>query len=194
MSATPLTDQLFRDADAEVARRLAAARAEATRLEADGAATLDAGRRDALGARARSLGAELARERSERDRRRHFDLLAARRRLVDRAIEVAMRRAPGLVGRDDVAQALRQILRGALAYLPEGDGTVRCHPGVLPALQEMDALGSATLVADDVLPFGFVAESRDGRVRIDATLETLVARDRDALAIALIRHHAEWRP
>lgn len=194
MSATPLTDQLFRDADAEVARRLAVARAEAARLDAEGAAALDAGRREALEVRARALSAELERERSSRDRRRHFDLLAARRRLVDRAIEVAMRRAPELVGRDDVAEALQRILRGALAYLPEGDGAVSCHPLVMPALQGMDGLGSATIVADDALPFGFVAESRDRRVRIDATLESLVAREREALSIALVRHHAERRP
>lgn len=194
MSATPLTDQLFRDADAEVARRLAAARAEAARLEAEGAAALDAERREALAVRARALGAALDGERSARDRRRHFDLLAARRRLVDRSLEVAMRRAPELVARDDVAEALRRIVRRALAFLPAGDGAVRCHPLVLPALQEMDGLGGATIVADEALPFGFVAESRDRRVRIDATLETLVAREREALSIALVRCHAEGRP
>lgn len=194
MSATPLTDQLFRDADAEVARRLAAARAEAARLEADEAAALDAERREALAARARALGTELQHERTARDRRRHFDLLAARRRLVDRAIEVAMRRAPELVGRDDVAEALRRIVRGALAYLPEGDGAVSCHPLVMPVLQGMDGLGGATIVADDALPFGVVVESRDRRVRIDATLATLVAREREALSIALVRRHAERRP
>lgn len=194
MSATPLTEQLFRDADAEVARRLAAARAEAARLEAEGAAALDAERREALARRARALGAELDGERAARDRRRHFDLLSAQRRLVERALEVAMRRAPELVVRDDVAEALRRMLRRALAYLPEGDGAVRCHPLVLSALHGTDDLRGATIGGDEALAFGFVAESRDRRVRIDATLETLVAREREALSIALVRRHAEGRP
>lgn len=194
MSATPLTDQLFRDADAEVARRVAVARAEADRLEAAGALSLAAERGDALRARAHALGTELERAREERNRRRHFDLLAARRRLVDRAIEVAMRRAPEIVDHPAVASAMQRILRHALAYLPEGDGTVRCHPLVVPALQEAGVLRGATIASDEALPFGFVVESRDGRVRVDATLETLMAREREALAIALVRRHAERRP
>lgn len=191
MSAGPLLQQLFRDADAEVARRLAAARAVAAGLEEGAAARLAAERDDALRARAKSLGAALERERSERERKRQFDLLTSRRRLVDRAIEVAMRRAPEWVGRAEVAQALQRMLRDALAYLPEGEAKVRCHPLLVPALAGADTVGSAPLHAEDGVPFGFVAESRDGRVRVDATLERLVARERERLSIALVKHHAE---
>lgn len=194
MSAGPLLEQLYRQADNEVARRLAGARAEADLLEAAGASRLAAKRDDALRARARALGAELERARSERERKRQFDLLAARRRLVDRTIEVAMRRAPECVARPEVREALQRILRDALAYLPEGEGVVRCHPLVAPVLAGAAALGRTPLVPEEGLPFGFVAESRDGRVRVDATLERLVARAREALSIAIVRRHAEGCP
>lgn len=191
MSATPLVEQLRRDADAEVARRLETARAASERVEREGATRLAAERDDALRAAAGEAAIRLAHERAERDRKRQFDLLSARRRLVDRVIEVAMRRAPAIAGERDVAVALRRSLHEALAYLPEGDRTVRCHPAVIPALQAAIADAGATLVADSGLSFGFLAQSGDGRVCVDATLEGMAQRERAALSIALVRHAGE---
>jgi len=190
MIVEPLVEQLHRDASAESARRIEAAKAEATRILGEANGRRASARDAAVAAATHALRTETDREAADASRQRQLRLLEVRTSVVAEVLELAGTRATTLPAHPEFPRTLQRLLVSALNYLPEGEGSVRTSPTLVQLVR--DALAGAgrsgvAVTPDERLSIGVVAESGGGRVRVDATLDTLLAQSRDALAIALVR-------
>lgn len=194
MSIKPLLDQLQRDALAERERRLEAARATALRLGVDAEHLLQRQRHDALVEREHTVRSELDRERAAVSRQCQLEQLHARRRLVERCLKATSGRTTILRETAGFADALQRQTGRALAYLPDGRRQVRCSPSIEGEMRQAlwnNGAADAELTVDDACDFGFIIEADDGSVRVDATLATLIALERDVLAIEIVRRYQQ---
>jgi vacuolar-type H+-ATPase subunit E/Vma4 len=197
MSAKPLLDQLHRDALEERERRLANARAQALRLSEAAEHLLQRERRDALAERERALRAELDHARAVVSRQCQLEQLHARRRLVDRCLKAAFDRTATLCESPGFIAALQRQVARALSYLPDGAHRARCSRVIEGDIRQALANHGAAnteMTVDDGADFGFVLESHDGSVMINATLATLIATERDDLAISLVKRYQGQAP
>jgi len=178
-----LLDSLAADGESEAKLILERAREEATALVRDAIAR----RRAALDRRIVGRGQEIAlREAAVRlearsDARR--SALFARRAIVNRVMDAARAMLPAAASED----WLRSAAEEALEYLPEGEVVVRCA-GRDVALMKKFVAGrrAARVVADDKIGAGVVAESPDGSVRVDGTLDSRLGRLHAEIAIAVV--------
>jgi vacuolar-type H+-ATPase subunit E/Vma4 len=189
VTAAPLLDRLRRDADAEVARRLDAARARAASIIAELEARLSRQRAERLDAARRDVERETERERAAATARANQLRLAARERFTCRALEAAQERAAARGAQPAVAAWVTRNLDGALECFPPGPLVVRTAPVLASALRSLGERGSRTLEVrpDPSLALGIVVESPDGALRVDATLESVLRAERARLVIELIR-------
>lgn len=188
MTARPLLDALRTRAADEAAASRAAAAAEVERIHAAAQATAERG---AAAAMARA-NADVARERSlteaaaaQRSRER---TLPARAAAIERIFARARDRIEARATRPDFPQALDALVRDALTYLPDEGVRVRCRPDIaVHVSRAVRAAGrpDATVIGDPSVPLGVVAESRDGRVSVDATFVRRLERDRATFAARL---------
>jgi vacuolar-type H+-ATPase subunit E/Vma4 len=183
-----LLDELSRRAGAEIAAVQDASRREAAALIADAEQRVAERRRASLSEREGTLraAADRAVAAAEHDQRRAE--LEARRRLVDRALAAAAERLPDVAAGAEFRDRFPAHLVAALECLTQQAGTLRCTPALLEDARRL-AAGRAglTVMPDPDVRAGFVLESVDGRVAIDGTLDGMLARDRAALALAVMR-------
>lgn len=93
------------------------------------------------------------------------------------------------------ATAIPTHLVEALSFLERVPARVRCHPAHIPLLTAvMTAHAEATLVADDSVAAGLVAEAVDGSVVVDNTLAARLARIERRAAIELSRRLGHAAP
>lgn len=187
MPLDTLLDALARDAAAEARRVVEDARAEAARTTAAARERTERRRRDALDARAAELRARAERERAEATLQARAVELRARDRLIGTVIEAARARLPAIVGEPCIAAAALRRAEQALGYWPAGEAVVvRCTPALEPRLIALAAARpGTTVVADESVPAGAVAESADGAAMVDGTLDGLLDAMRPALAIEI---------
>jgi vacuolar-type H+-ATPase subunit E/Vma4 len=190
MAQTTLKGELEREIDREVEAILARARREGETLLAD--ARL---RREKLLSESRArLEQDLAARRRRAFSRAEMEgrnaLLRLRRELVDRALAEAHRQAEAMAGErpERYAELLRSLLGAARRLLPPGPLRVRLGDGegMLPA--RLQAEGAVEVSIEEGW-LGLVAESADGTLRCDCSLETLLARlrsEREAEIEALL--------
>jgi vacuolar-type H+-ATPase subunit E/Vma4 len=194
VSVHPLLDQLKRDADAEVARRLSDARSKAAHHLAGADAELARQFQAATDEHRRVIQLELDHHRDELLRQCRIEELESRRRLVERALQVALTRAVALTGHRAFAPVLQKLVDSAMDFFPPGECVITCHPSleriVRDAASARDA-GKAPVQVDSALGFGFTIESADHRVRVDATLGTLMRLAKADLAIHLVGLHMQ---
>jgi vacuolar-type H+-ATPase subunit E/Vma4 len=183
MTIAPLLGQLRTSAQAEVDRRLEAAREEARQLlevasrqhERRHEAELE--RRSAEWSRDRDRQLEAARDTASRE------TLAACDRLVERVLRSALERAPARSGSAAAAAWVDDTVQQAIEYLPEGPVILRTGTGAAPP---------ATLRNRDVRvegggsALGVILRAADGAVRVEATFEQFLRAGRARLAQAIV--------
>lgn len=196
MWTTPtLLDVITEEGSAEAQRVLAAATAEAARLRADAATEAGAIVRNRVEARRRELAADFGRRRAaarQASRRRVFE---ARDRLLAKVRESATAMLPAALlgpgGRPQVAALLDE----AWQYLPPGGAVVRCQPGLGSVVQSCVAgRPNVEVMEDPSVHAGLRIASQDGRLTVDNTLETRLARSWEALAAELLAKLGSERP
>jgi vacuolar-type H+-ATPase subunit E/Vma4 len=188
MALRELVLALERDALA----RIAAVRAEAT-VAADqmraAASTLLSRRRSMdLSARAAELQADAA-EAIDVARRE-----AASRSLTARteALETILARARVLLGMTipeaTMRAGIQRDVAAALEYLGPTEAVVRCHPAWVPILRPaLAGLAGVRLEVSENVGAGMIVLSTDGRLEIDATMDSRLTRLWPGLAIELMR-------
>ncbi|MBK9034729.1 MAG: hypothetical protein IPL61_26270 [Myxococcales bacterium] len=176
MAIDELISALEREAAAEVAALAAAARADAARLRTDAAARRTA-RRTALLARCRAehqAAADAALAATARQARR--DVLTARAAALDRLEACIGASLPALLRGADGDRVLDALVAGLVAAA--GDrARVRCAPALVEGVRARLAAHPALEVeADPTVIGGAIGERAGGRVVVDATLGSLLAR------------------
>lgn len=190
MTARPLLDELRHSA----AREIAALRQRATeQAEAIVASARDATERRTQEARQASMqvaSERVAAARADAARRVSELVLPARAAALDRIFEAAAVRVESRLDHPRLAEALEPLVSDALRYLPDGPVRVRCQARLTALLGEMPALrdrDDASVVVDASAPLGFIAESGDGRMSVDATFARRLARARTELSTDVVR-------
>ena len=185
-----LRDEILADAGrkAERARAKAQRDAEKARKQAE---TDQQAERAALLARAAERGAAQSRSIlvtvAQEVRRRR---LLARETVIERCLDEALDAADGLAG-DELDRSLGELLAEALAALGDGPVLVRVAPGAAGTLspERLAALGidpaRLTVIPDEALGGGLVAESPEGARRFDNTYATRRERLRERLRTLL---------
>jgi vacuolar-type H+-ATPase subunit E/Vma4 len=188
--AGPLLEQIRGDATAAADARIAAARAEAERLDTETMARLAHRRATAVTDRERSGASALEATRAETSQRVSRETLASRAAALDRIFAAALLQLQALAAHPRLGAVLGPALADALTYLPDGPVTVRCAPVVAGAVRAALAeLGRDTMTVreDDGVPLGAIVESADGAIAVDATFLRRLARERPRLAITMAR-------
>ena len=190
MSVDELLRALEREAEAEIAAILGAARAEADELDREGARRTQA-RADAAVARARArTQATIDADVAEARRRRGGDVLVRRAAALDRVRAATRVALPGLLEADDVVDALVASVVAALAGGAAGEATetvtLRCPPTLVAAVRRrLSGRPDIIVIADEAIGPGLLAERAGGRVTIDARLTTFLERWWPGLRLAI---------
>lgn len=170
-------DAIGRDADADVR----AIEEETERAVAEvTAGRLERGRveRQPAGQRALAQARQQARARE----------LEARYAQIARILAHARALIPDVARSDRYADALPQHIDEALSFLDGLTPSVRCHPRFAPIVQSaISKHPGTTILTDDTLGPGIVAEAADGSVSVDNTLAARLDRARLRLTIELGR-------
>lgn len=174
MGLNQLLSTLRDDAAAQRAEVLSNAETEASRIRA--AATAEASRRrmdfiSRVKAEAETAAHRtLARTKSEALE----TVLAARGRFLDRVREAVGRRIAEAAEHPEYLRSLRDELRASIDRLPTGAAVIRASPGLVSALETACAEVSENVAIEEAADIGtgFILRSDDGRVEVDATLET----------------------
>ncbi len=188
MALEHLIRALEEDAEGRVRRRLETARAEVDRLLAE--AERERGQQRLT--RLRDWEKELRREaylelaRARREGRR--EVLLARERMLDRVLAAAEDRLAALLEQDACRIALGERLEVAQAYMGDEPCVLRASPGLAGELRShLAGRAGVTVVEEPDLGSGFSLEAQDGSVRVDGTLEALLARLRPVLSLEVVR-------
>ena len=176
-------DAIRREADAEVR----AIEAETERAIADiTVRQLQRGRVERQPAEQQSL--------AEARRQAHARELEARHAQIARVLARARALIPEVARSELYVSALSAHVHEALAFLDGLQPRVRCHTAAAPVVQAaISAHPGATLLTDDSLGPGIVAEAADGSVTVDNTLAARLAGAGTRLTIALGRALTDGR-
>ncbi|HXF96362.1 MAG TPA: V-type ATP synthase subunit E [Gemmatimonadales bacterium] len=190
MALEHLLAALEREAAEQAQALIAAAQAECARITAASEERAAEYRRRALAPREAELRAEAERALAAARREARRAELDARARLLDRIFAGARELFPVTIAGEAYRRALPGFLAEALACVGPGPARVRCHPALTEAIRH--ALGNAgrgevTVEPDPAVGSGFVLTTADGRVTVDHTLESRLARARPRLALEALR-------
>ncbi len=184
MALPELMARLERDAAARIAVMQAKARAEADALVA--AARDEASRRrvDALEKKRRTLRAQLELEAASARQQARAQVLEARRRLLDRVAA----RAAALLVEAPPGPGLELLAKAGLRFVEALPTRLSCSPAAAAQLvATVKVVPTLELVIDPNAAPGLVLEAKDGTVRIDARLETLLARAWPRLSVEVLQ-------
>jgi vacuolar-type H+-ATPase subunit E/Vma4 len=181
--ARVLLGKLAADGEREALATVARAREEAERITQESARRLAAALARAKADRLAQLAERESGARLQATAAARRAGLEARRALVARVLAIASSR----LGAAATAEWLAAEVERALAYLPDGAARVRCPPDDVRAVRQLAAARhDTTVVADDSVRAGVIAELADGSLVVDASAGSRLDRMRDALAIEII--------
>jgi vacuolar-type H+-ATPase subunit E/Vma4 len=186
--ARPLLDALHLKAEAETQARRTMAAAEAARIATDADAHLARHVAAAMAERTTALAALEEAARADCMQRVTRDTLTARAEALDRVFAAAAAQIEARRTHAGLEAALETMISDALSYLPDGPAQLRCTPGAAAAVRcAVARLGRDGLVVreDDTVALGVLAESEGGSIVVDATFARRLARERPRLAITV---------
>jgi len=186
MTPSGLDAALRERADKAAEAILHAATQDASRIAADAAQAIEERRATVLGGREDEYRAaargQIASERQESMRA----VLLAKTRVVERVLERARTLLPDVTRRHTYLVALAEEVAQALAFVGAEGAVVRCPEDLRTAIgAALRATETVTVETSDDVGSGFVMLGEEGRVRVDATLETRLERLAPALAIEI---------
>jgi len=178
-----LLDSLAADGESEARLMLERAREEAGRLALEAKARVRGELDRRIAVRTEELAANESAVRLEARADARRSALLARRAIVNRVMDVARAMLPEAASEEWLRSAAEQ----ALEYLPEGDIVVRCAERDVGFVKTLVATRkSARVVGDQKIGAGVVAETPDGSVRVDGTLDSRLGRMHAEIAIAVV--------
>jgi len=178
-----LLDSLCADGETEAQLVVLRAREEAGRLAVEARTRVRAELDRRIARRSRELEADEAAIRLEARADARRSALLARRAVVNRVMDIARAMLPEAASVDWLRSAAEQ----ALEYLPDGDIVVRCAARDVRLVKQLVAgRKSARVLADGKIGAGVVAETPDGSVRVDGTLDSRLGRLHAEIAIAVV--------
>lgn len=178
-----LLDSLAADGEAEAKSILNRARDEAGRMALEAQAKMRAEVDQRVAARTKELAASEATVRLDARSDARRSALLARRAVVNHVMDAARAMLPQAASEDWLRSAAEQ----ALEYLPDGDVVVRCAERDVRLVQQLVAgRATARVMADKKIGAGIVAETPDGSVRVDGTLDSRLGRLHAEIAIAVV--------
>ncbi len=186
--ASPLLDQLRRNALAEAAAHVEAAHVEGERVRAAAALEAAVHHAEVVAARESDVAVAFALATAEAAQQVRFNTLTARAEALDRIFAAAAAQLPAFADHPDLGAVVGRSIVQALRCVPAKGAVVRCNRAVADAVAPLlDALGvlPELVVVDDTVPLGVRVASADGGVLVDATFARRLERDRAALAIAV---------
>ena len=181
MSLSHLLEALERDANKEIDRLRAAARAAADGIAGESDARLGERRRLALEEVARRHRFELEQALTVARRAARHAVLDARQRLQQRVFDRVRAVLPDALGTPPYQTSLPAALEQALAALGEGPVAIRCTPALGPVIAAVTRTAGATVVPDATAGSGFVMQGTDASVEVVDTLEERLERRRPEL-------------
>jgi vacuolar-type H+-ATPase subunit E/Vma4 len=186
----PLLDELQRDAQAGIAARTDAARAEAARIRDIAAAHRERRRAQAVAERERALATRRESARAEAGEATLGRVLTARDAFLGRVFAETEQRLNALAAAEDLPRRLAPLLADALPFVEGDEPRARCAGSARAAVAAaLVLLGRADLpiATDDAVPLGAVLERGDRSMRVVATLVARMERMRPTLAIEAVR-------
>lgn len=193
-------ESLLARLEAEVREREAAIEAEANRQAAEILAEAERAVRDERAtfhrARERELQRELDAAVAEARHAANAATLTARERLLGRVFAESLRGIPALTEDPRLLDTLAGRFADAREYVGDAEIAVRCSPALVAALKRIadrTARGVTVEVSADV-GTGFVLETADGSLTVDATLERALERHRREIAARLLTRLEELEP
>jgi vacuolar-type H+-ATPase subunit E/Vma4 len=191
MALDDLIARLEQDADAQVAAIARTADEEVAAIAAAADEALSIRAREALAAARAARQADYAHALAEHRRQLRAVELHERHRVLDRVFARARELLDGREQRDAWDGLWPAVAAEALSYVAGQPCRMRAAPAVLGTLGAiMRREDAVEIVADQQIGTGLVVETIDGSVRIDATIETSLARRREALSIGLLETEA----
>ncbi|HEY4591487.1 MAG TPA: V-type ATP synthase subunit E [Thermoanaerobaculia bacterium] len=188
MALDDLLAAVEREAERKIAARLAEAWTESARVAAGSAGHLARRRAEAAAARRAELRATATREVEESRRAARRTVLEARERLLDRVFRAARERLPAAMKGEAYAAALADEVAEVLSYFGAELVVLRCPPALEPQIRKLTSgFSGVTVAADPGLATGLAAESGDGELTVESTLDGRLGRMRPALAIEVLR-------
>lgn len=186
MGLPHLLEALERDANGEIARLLAAAETEATRITTESSAAVAERRRMAADESDRHRQSEVERALTIARRAARRATLDARQRLLDRVFAAVAGQLPAALQLPAYQQSLSAALERALAAVGAGPLVIQCTPALLPLLKRLRKPDEVTIVADATIGNGFVVRVPDGTLEVLDTLEERLERQRPQLTRRVI--------
>jgi vacuolar-type H+-ATPase subunit E/Vma4 len=178
-----LLETLAAEGEEEARLVVERARAEAARIAAESAARLGDELQKRKVYRAQELAASEGAARMEARKGKREKGRGTRERVVNRVIEVAR----GMLAGAATEEWTRAGVARVLEYMPDGKATVRCASRDLARVREAVASrANTTVVPDESISGGVIAEMADGSLMVDGTLESRLERMRTALAIEIV--------
>lgn len=182
MALDVLLDAIAAEGEAEAARILDTARATAAEIRAEADAAAERVLAAATAQQEVALRGTLEARRARAVRAARERILRARAQCFDALFANAERDMPGWLDRAPPG-ALAALVQEALGGFPAGAAHIRCRPGLAQRIAALDP--GVVVVPDASTGEGFVAESVDGRARVDNTLTARLQRQRPVLAIRI---------
>lgn len=182
MGLTHLLEALERDAQGEIDRLRTAARTEADAIAAASTARLDERRRLALEEVDRRQRHELEQALTTARRAARRSVLEARQSLMQRVLAEARGLLSSALRLETYRNELPAALALAFSALGEGPVVIRCTPALRESIDALVRTPEVTVVADDSVGSGFLAQVPDGSVAVVDTLEERLERRRPELA------------
>lgn len=182
MGIAHLLDALERDANSEITRLRAEARAAADRIIADAAAAIEQRRGAVFVEEERRHQHEVEQALTLARRAARLAVLEARERLLDRVFAAARDALPAALAGSAYRGSLPASLAGALEAVGEGPVVIRCPVTLTGDLERLRPNDQVSVVADERAGNGFRVRSADGAVEVVDTLEDRLDRRRPVLA------------
>lgn len=179
-----LLASLERDAEAEIERVLADARARAAAVTVEVDERLARRRRETLARREAEARAGLERALASARHAARQRVLAARETLLERFFAELRALLPALAAAPAYRGALPAELARARVFAGDAAVTARCAPALAPALRRVARRnGRLTVRPDARVAAGFRLVTADATLEVDGTLEGRVERLRPRLAL-----------
>lgn len=189
-------ESLLARLEAEVEERDAAIEAEANRQAAEIVAAADRAvceeRVTFHHARELELRRDLDAAVADARHAANAETLTARERLLERVFAEAARGISALTDDARLLDSLPERLTSAQRFIGDAAFVVRCTPALLEALKHVAE--GVTIEATGDVGTGFVVETDDGALTIDATLERALERRRREIAARLLARLEELEP
>lgn len=185
MAIDELLTVLEREAEAEAARLIATAEAEALAIEREATARVERDRTAAVERLALTEAGLTRRALASAERRRRERTLAARAAAIDRVFAAARFRLDRLP-LERWRNGLGDLVAETIRYLEERPCLLECRPEAAALVETLlaDRTGVRVASARTAAP-GILGRTEDGVVTVDNTLPERLGRDRAELAIAL---------